>query len=270
MNPLWLLLISAMLLTLLFAGTWRFGIHCNNYSIVDAAWALSFSVVALLFALGGSGWPLRRTVIAIIIIIWSLRLGIYLSLRIMNHHPEEDLRYDVLRKRWQDQGLQKKFFGFFMAQALLVWLLMLPVYFICNNNESDFAPLEIAGVCLWIIGLWGEAIADRQLKKFKRKNATRPQSLCKEGLWKYSRHPNYFFQSLLWWGLFLCTLPIQSGWIAILAPLAMLYFILRVTGIPLTEELALKKRGAAYRAYQQTTSAFIPLPPKKHQGAPLS
>ena len=270
MNPIWLLPISAIFLALLFACTWRFGNKCNNYSVVDGIWALSFSGMALLYAVGGTGWPLRRIMIAGLIITWSLRLGIFLCLRIMHHHPQEDPRYAVLRKRWQGLTLKRKFFAFFMAQALLVWLLMLPVFFICNNTETAFFPLEIAGVCLWIIGLLGETIADRQLKNFKRENAKQPQSLCSTGLWKYSRHPNYFFQSLLWWGLFLCTLPIGGGWIAILAPMAMLFCILRVTGIPLTEELALQKRGDAYRQYQQTTSAFIPLPPKKYKEKPVS
>ena len=91
-----------------------------------------------------------------------------------------------------------------------------------------------------------------------------PLAVCQQGLWRFSRHPNYFFQSLLWWGLFLMALPISWGWTAIIAPLAMLHFILNVTGIPLTEELAIKKRGDLYRNYQRITSSFIPLPPNNH------
>ena len=262
MNPLWLLVVSALTLIAFFVGTWRLSVRHDNYSFVDATWALSFAGVAILFTAGGDGWLSRRVIIATLVAAWSLRLGTYLWRRIANHHPEEDPRYAILRERWQGAGLARTFLGFFLGQALLVWLLMLPVYFICRNAEVGFKLVEIAGFVLWFIGLSGEAISDHQLKKYKSKHASQPNSLCNEGLWKYSRHPNYFFQSLLWWGLFLCALPVSGGWIAILAPLAMLYFLLRVTGIPLTEELAIKKRGELYREYQRTTSAFVPLPPR--------
>ena len=125
-------------------------------------------------------------------------------------------------------------------------------------NAAEFAP---AVLVLRDGRLVGEAIADQQLKNFAR-NSDDKSAVCQVGLWKYSRHPNYFFQSLLWWGLFLAALAAPNGWIAILAPLAMLYTLLRVTGIPLTEKLSVKKRGDNYRHYQQTTSAFVPFPPK--------
>ena len=130
-----------------------------------------------------------------------------------------------------------------------------------NADDETARALEIVGFSVWLVGLIGEAIADQQLKNFAR-NSDDKSAVCQVGLWKYSRHPNYFFQSLLWWGLFLAALAAPNGWIAILAPLAMLYTLLRVTGIPLTEKLSVKKRGDNYRRYQQTTSAFVPLPPK--------
>ena len=255
--------ISAAMLIALFWFTWRLSVSHANYSFVDVVWSLAFAPVAILYAALGDGWLPRRFAIATIVAGWSLRLGTHLWRRVAAHHPAEDPRYRVLRERWSAGRLELKFLGFFLAQALLVWLLMLPVWLICRNGAGSFALVEIAGFLLWTIGLAGEGLADRQLRGFKAANSGEPAAICRAGLWRYSRHPNYFFQSLLWWGLFLIALPAAWGWTAILAPLAMLYFLLRVTGVPLAEELALQKRGDAWRDYQKTTSAFIPLPPRK-------
>ena len=260
-----LLLAGGALLAFLFVIAWRWSVRLDNYSFVDIAWALSFAPLAVLYAIGSAeaGWLPRRLLVGGLIAAWSLRLGTYLWKRVASHHPGEDPRYAVLRKRWEGEHLQRNFLGFFLGQALLVWLLMLPAFFLFRNPSPEFHPLEIAGLLLWCVGLIGEAISDRQLQNFKSKHASQPNSLCNEGLWKYSRHPNYFFQSLLWWGLFLVALPVDGGWLAVLAPLAMLFFLLRFTGIPLTEKLAVEKRGDLYREYQRSTSPFVPLPPRR-------
>lgn len=265
---IWLpLLISAGFLGALFTFTWRLSLRHDNFSFVDVAWALSFAPVALLYAALGDGWGWRRWTITLLIGGWSLRLGIHLWRRVAAHHPEEDPRYRVLRNRWDGEALGKNFLGFFLAQALLVWLLMLPLALIVANSAERFQVLEIVGLALWFLGLGGEALADHQLDRFKKSHAGDRNALCRDGLWRYSRHPNYFFQSLLWWGLFLVALPVNWGWTAILAPLAMLVFLLKITGIPLTEELSVEKRGDVYREYQRTTSAFVPLPPRKPTAA---
>jgi steroid 5-alpha reductase family enzyme len=260
MSPLSILLIGAALAAALFILTWRLSLRLDNFSFVDVAWALAFTPVAGLYAALGSGWMPRRLVIAALVVAWSIRLGTHLWRRVARHHPAEDARYRVLRQRWSG-SLASKFLGFFLGQALLVWLLTLPVFLVCRNDAIGFHPLEIAGFALWFIGLAGEGIADRQLERFKAASRGNPLALCREGLWSWSRHPNYFFQSLLWWGLFLAALPAAWGWTALLAPIAMLFFLLKITGIPLTEELALEKRGDLYRDYQRTVSAFIPMPP---------
>jgi steroid 5-alpha reductase family enzyme len=252
------LLTAAVLLATVFVAGWWWATRIDNYSIVDAIWALSFAPVAGIYAWLGEGWLPRRIVIGALLAAWGLRLGIHLARRIASHHPEEDRRYATLRDRWSGKGT---FLLFFLAQGLLVWLLTLPVHLICSDQTASLQWLEIVGFSVWLVGLVGEAIADQQLKNFAR-NSDDKSAVCQVGLWKYSRHPNYFFQSLLWWGLFLAALAAPNGWIAILAPLAMLYTLLRVTGIPLTEKLSVKKRGDNYRRYQQTTSAFVPLPPK--------
>lgn len=250
------LLIAAIILIVLFTLTWWLSVRLDNYSFVDVTWALSFAPVALWYAWSGQGWFWRRGGIALLVGAWSLRLGVYLWRRVATHHPREDARYAVLRQKWASNP-PRAFFAFFQAQAVLVWLLMIPVFWVTNRPESSFSPLEVCGVVLWLIALLGEGIADAQLAAFKRDNRD-PQAICQQGLWHYSRHPNYFFQSLLWWALFLMALPAPMGWTAIIAPAAMLHFLLNVTGIPLTEKLALEKRGDAFREYQRTTSAFVP------------
>lgn len=250
------LLIAALILATLFLITWRLSVKLDNYSFVDVTWALSFAPVAVWYGSTGAGWQSRRIVIASLVTAWSLRLGIYLWRRVASHHPKEDVRYAVLREKWQANP-PRSFLWFFLAQAALVWLLMLPVHLISQQTSTAFQPLEYIGLTLWLIALMGEGIADAQLAAFKRGNQD-PMGICQQGLWHYSRHPNYFFQSLLWWGLFLIALPAPWGWTAIIAPVAMLYFLLNVTGIPLTEKLSITKRGEAYREYQRTTSAFVP------------
>lgn len=259
-DPITLLRTGFAIVLVLFSLTWRLSVRKDNYSFVDVTWALAFAPVAGWYAATGAGWVPRRIAIAVLVGAWSLRLGAHLWRRVAAHHPREDARYAVLREKWRAHP-RRAFLLFFLAQAVLVWLLMLPVFLICGQTAPVFHPLEYAGLLLWGGALFGEAVADAQLARFLR---ARPgsQGVCREGLWRWSRHPNYFFQSLLWWGLFLMALPAPWGWTAVAAPLAMLHFLLNVTGIPLTEKLSVEKRGDAYRDYQHTTSAFIPWPPR--------
>ena len=247
---------GAALLVALFWATFRLSVRLDNYSFVDVTWALSFAPVAVGYAVLSGGWVPRRVVIGMLVAGWSLRLGNYLWGRVASHHPKEDARYAVLRETWKG-NLTGAFLKFFLMQAVLVWLLMLPVLLIASRVEAVWHPLEVAGLILWVVALMGEGLADVQLARFRQENPF-GKTVCQAGLWRYSRHPNYFFQSLLWWALFLMALPAEGGWWAILAPLAMLHFLLNVTGIPLTEKLSVEKRGEVYREYQRTTSAFVP------------
>ncbi|TDU73122.1 steroid 5-alpha reductase family enzyme [Prosthecobacter fusiformis] len=253
--------VAALILLTLFFLTWWLSLRLDNYSFVDVTWSLAFAPVAAWYAFANDGWMPRRVAIAVLVAAWSLRLGVHLWKRVASHHPKEDPRYAVLREKWK-KNRERAFLAFFLMQGLLVWLLMLPVHLISQQDAEAFHPLEYAGLGLWFLALTGEAIADAQLAGFKRTNKD-AKAVCQVGLWHYSRHPNYFFQSLLWWGLFLMALPAPWGWTAIVAPAAMLHFLLNVTGVPLTEKLSLEKRGDSFREYQRTTSAFVPWFPKK-------
>ncbi len=233
----------------------------NNYGIVDIAWSYAFGAVAAFYALFGSGWPVRRALMAALVVVWSLRLGTHLAIRVLGHHPVEDGRYAQLRKDWGANFISKMFW-FFQMQAVSVVVLAAGFLLIARNPAPTLSGFEIAGMILWLIAVTGESRADAQLAAFKR-NAANKGQVCDVGLWRYSRHPNYFFEWLTWVAFFVFALASPYGWIAIIGPASILYLLLRVTGIPMTEEQSVRSRGDAYRRYQQTTSAFIPWPPKK-------
>lgn len=230
----------------------------ENYGYVDVAWAYAFGAVALLYGWFGPGWSLRRIALASMVILWSVRLGSHLLRRVHRHHPAEDGRYVQLRHAWAAH-FHARMFGFFQLQSLSVILLSAPFLLAMVNPDRRFHPLELAGVTLWFIALCGEALADAQLAAHQRA-ATSRGTVCTRGLWRYSRHPNYFFEWLIWLGFALFTLGSPWGGFALLAPATMLYLLFRVTGIPLNEAQSLRTKGEAYRRYQETTSVFLPLP----------
>lgn len=261
MSALTLILTALAALCLAFALLYFLARRVDNYGIVDVAWSYAFAALASFYALAGPGWPLRRALIAALAVVWSLRLGTHLAIRVIGHHPVEDGRYVQLRRDWAGV-FAPKMFGFFQLQAATVVLLGAAFVLAAVNPTPDLHPLEYAGAALWLLAISGEALADAQLARFKRDPSNKGK-VCNVGLWHYSRHPNYFFEWLIWVSFFVFALGSPYGWIALIGPASILYLLLRVTGIPLTEEQSLRSRGDAYRRYQQTTSAFIPWFPKK-------
>jgi steroid 5-alpha reductase family enzyme len=249
-------IIAALIVFALFTFTWWLSRKLDNYSFVDVTWSYALGVVAPIYAAFGTGAELRRWLAASIAMLWSIRLGTYLCLRVARHHPHEDVRYTVLREKWKDR-LSWNFFLFFQAQGILILLLSAPIFLACLNKRNELSAIEIIGLAVWACGFIGESVSDLQMNAFKRDPSNRGK-VCQSGLWRYSRHPNYFFESVIWFGFWLFACGSPYGWITFYAPAMILYFLLRVTGIPLTEECAVKSKGDAYREYQRTTSAFIP------------
>ncbi len=243
---------------------WIIQQRIGNAGIVDIGWAYSLGLLALLDAVLGSAPTLPRWTMAAMVVLWAGRLGTHLFRRVVGK-PEEG-RYQQLRSQWSS-GTAWKFLLFFEAQAVLDILLSIPFLLVCADPSApanlNFA--EIAGIVIWVIAVAGESVADAQLAHFKRQ--ADHGAVCRDGLWNYSRHPNYFFEWLVWIGWALFALPVHWGWIAWSAPLLMLFFLLRVTGIPATEEQSLRSKGEAYAEYQRTTSAFIPWFPKRGKPA---
>lgn len=265
MSPLLLILSAWVGLSLLFAGLYLVCRRLDNYGFVDVAWSYAFALLAGWYSLGGPGWPARRILIASLAVIWSLRLGTHLLRRVAGHHPVEDGRYVQLRKDWEG-NFGPKMAGFFQLQASSVVLLGLPFFLPVLNSTPAFHPLELLGAALWLVAIVGESVADAQLAAFKRNPAHRGQ-VCAVGLWSLSRHPNYFFEWMVWVSFLVIALGSPWGWLSVISPASILYLLLKVTGIPLTEEQSLRSKGEAYRRYQQTTSAFVPWLSKKQAGS---
>jgi steroid 5-alpha reductase family enzyme len=248
-----LFLIGLAIAASCFAIVWGIGVKIKNYGFLDVAWSYGIAVLAPLYAAMGTGYLPRRWAATVIGVAWSLRLGTYILIRVLKHHPAEDPRYEALRARWPGTGM---FLAFFQLQALVVAIFSLP-FLLAAFNPAPLKTVEFIGLIISALALGGEALADWQMSRFKSAPANRGQ-VCQSGLWRYSRHPNYFFEAVVWVGFALFALGSPYGWIALSCPLLMLYFLLKVTGIPLTEEYAVRSKGAVYREYQRSTSAFIP------------
>lgn len=264
MNGLELMVIAIVALGLLFALLFLFARRIDNYSVVDVAWSYAFGALVAFYALAAEGWLVRRILMAGIVVAWALRLGSHLWRRVKGHHPVEDGRYLEMRESWQ-ANLGRRMFLFFQFQAVSVVVLGLPFVFAVTNADAALHPLEIAGALLWLVAWIGESVADAQLARFKRDPSNRGR-VCDVGLWRYSRHPNYFCEWLIWVGFFLVGATAPWGWTGILAPAGILYLLLNVTGVPPTEAQSLRSRGDAYRRYQATTNAFFPWCPKAPSG----
>ena len=253
LNTLWPVAVFAVVLMLFI---WWLARRINNLGIVDIAWSYAFAPAAIFFAVTTHGDVTRRWLIASMATLWSLRLGTHLYFRVASHHPHEDVRYAELREKW-GKNLKSQALIFFELQAVLIVLLSAPFLIACLNVRPGISVLEWAGMGGWALAIVGETVADWQLKRFR----SRPENkgkICQVGLWNYSRHPNYFFEWLVWVGFFLFAWDSPGGCFTVFCPALMLFFLLRVTGIPMTEELSVKSKGAAYREYQRTTSAFVP------------
>ncbi len=244
----------------LMAIVWLIARLLNNAGVVDVAWSFGFIPVVLAFAALGPGAPARRYLIAAMVCIWALRLGSHIAIRVAKHHPEEDGRYGELRRMYPNHPWLM-FFGFFQLQAVLLAVLAVPFVIASMNPAPGLGVWEWSGVAIWLVAMLGEAMADAQLAKFRADPGNKGRT-CKVGLWRYSRHPNYFFEWLIWVGYFVFAMGSPTGWLAVVSPALMLFFLFKVTGIPATEAHALKSRGDEYREYQRTTSGFVPWFPK--------
>ena len=251
--------LGGALLCLMQAGFWLWQVRTRNAGWVDVGWALGLAVMALVAAALGPAPLERRLLVGLMGGLHGLRLGFHLWRRVASE-PHEDGRYQAIRAAWQT-GLNAKFFLFFQGQALLDVFLGLPFLLAAWNPRPGLHPLEWAAAALWL-GAWlGEALADGQLRRFKARPEAKGRT-CREGLWRFSRHPNYFFEWLVWVAYLLLALSAPCGWIATLCPALMLFFLLRVTGIPYTEAQSLRSRPEDYARYQRETSSFIPWFPK--------
>jgi steroid 5-alpha reductase family enzyme len=238
---------------------WLIHLPLRNAAIVDAGWAGELALLGGLYGILGAGWAPRRAATAVMALVWGLRLSLYLLFTRVIGQPEEG-RYVQLRRQWRT-NIAFRFLLFFEFQAVLCIVLGVPFLLAAENPRPAFSLLEYAALVLWVVAIAGEIAADMQLNAFKSNPANRGKT-CRAGLWNYSRHPNYFFEWLIWVCFSLFALDSKYGYLALISPALMLYFLFKVTGIPATEAQALRTRGEEYRRYQQTTSAFVPWFPR--------
>lgn len=233
----------------------------RNATLVDAGWAVSLVVLAAVYCILGAGEFEHRILIATMAGLENLRIA-YLVLGRAGADKEEDPRYQELRRRWREKGREQLTFGiFYQAQAFVALILSAPVLLAAFNKTDGIEIVEWVGAGIWLLAASLESVADAQLTRFKADPDNKGKVL-KEGLWRYSRHPNYFFQWLTWVAYAIVALGAPYGWIGFLAPAIMLFLIFRITGIPPAEESSLKSRGDAYRRYQDETSVFVPWFPR--------
>jgi len=243
------------------SGVWLWAKKITNAGIVDVFWAFNFPVIAVIIFFLAEGLESRNLLICLMVILAGSRLGMHLWQRVIGHIDEEEGRYKQLRKEWAPAA-DKKFFWFFQFQGISNVILSAPFFLIALNPKPVIHWLEYTGIGVWILAVAGEAIADRQLAQFKKRPENKGE-VCNAGLWNYSRHPNYFFQCLMWTAYFIFAVTAPWGWIAVISPAIIIHLILNVTGIPATEEQAIRSKGDKYIHYQQTTSALIPWFKKK-------
>jgi steroid 5-alpha reductase family enzyme len=254
-----LAIVAGMMLVL-----WIIHLLIRNAAVVDVGWAAGLGTLAIFYALAGPGYPARKWAMASMAGFWGLRLAAYLTMSRVVGQSEEG-RYVQLRQEWKTH-LALRFLFFFEFQALLDVLLSLPFLIACLNPNAPLWTIEKIGAGIWLIAIVGEAFADGQLNKFK-KNPGNHGKTFRGGLWRYSRHPNYFCEWLIWVGYAVFALGSPWGWLGLISPALILYFLLSATGIPATEAQALRSRGTDYRMYQRTTSSFVPWFPKKEEAS---
>ena len=231
----------------------------RNAGIVDVVWSFGLAGAAILVAATGTGAALPRLLLAVLGGAWGLRLGLHLWQRVRGE--AEDGRYAQLRQRWGNAPL--KWLAMFQLQALLVALFALPFVAVAANPLAGWNAWFVAGLSAWLGSVAGEAIADRQLARFRADPGNRGKT-CRSGLWRYSRHPNYFFEWLHWFAYVLLAVGSPLAALAWSGPVVMYAFLRWISGIPWTEQQALRSRGDDYARYQRTTPMLIPWFPKEH------
>jgi steroid 5-alpha reductase family enzyme len=239
---------------------WLVSLRLRNASIVDVYWGPGFAAIAALsFALAEAPGP-RAALLLAMASLWGLRLGAFLAWR--SRGRGEDLRYAAMRRRHGERFGRVSLYTVFALQAALMWVISLPLQLAAlRPGAAPLGALDALGVALAATGLFFEAVGDWQLARFKADPQNRGRVMDR-GLWRYTRHPNYFGDSLVWWGLFAVAASTPAGPWTVASPALLTFLLLRVSGVPLLER-SLARTRLGYRDYVERTSAFLPLPPRR-------
>ena len=250
---------AALTIAVLMISTWIISLLVKNASIVDIVWGFGFVCVAWAVRLRVDGLAARQNLLVAMTTIWGLRLAIYLFIR--NHGKGEDYRYVRMRKHWGPRFPLISLGTVFATQGLLMFLVSLPVQLGQTELTPDLGVLAWIGVALWMVGLFFEGVGDAQLARFK-KNPANAGIVMDKGLWRYTRHPNYFGDACVWWGIALVAAETTVGRWGLIGAVVMTTLLRRVSGVTLLEK-SLVKRRKGYVEYVERTSPFVPRPPRK-------
>jgi steroid 5-alpha reductase family enzyme len=231
----------------------------KNNSIVDMAWGIGFVIIAIYTLLIGENYNFPSVIVTTLVFIWGTRLFYHILKR--NLGKPEDFRYAAWRKEWGKWVVPRAFLQVFMLQGAIMLIIAYPI--IMNNAtvKGSLGLLEIIGLTIWIVGFIFEALGDKQLKDFIADKGNKGH-IMKEGLWKYTRHPNYFGEATMWWGIFIISIPSNSGILGIISPITITLMLLFVSGVPMLEKHY--KDNKEFQEYAKVTSKFIPWFPRKH------
>ncbi|MFZ9629613.1 MAG: DUF1295 domain-containing protein [Ilumatobacteraceae bacterium] len=249
---------AALVIAVLMVATWLVSLVVRNASIVDVVWGLGFVAVAWAVRLTADGVTARQNLLVALVTVWGLRLATYLGWR--NHGKGEDYRYRAMRKHWGTRFPVVSLFTVFVLQGVLMWTVSLGVQLAQTADTPSLGLLAAIGVVVWAVGIFFEAVGDLQLARFKA-DATNAGKVMDRGLWRYTRHPNYFGDSCVWWGIALVCAETGIGRWGILGALIMTVLLVRVSGVALLEK-SLSKRKPEYAEYVRRTSSFVPRPPR--------
>ena len=252
------MLIGLAAIVLLFTGLWVVSVILKNSSIVDMWWGPGILLIGLTYFMTTSGAPGRARMVVSLLALWAIRLAWHIGARNIGHG--EDFRYAKWRQERGASWWWFSYFKVFVLQSVIAWIISTPLYFaIAPATPPRLTPLDVAGAIVFAIGFLFEAIGDGQLRRFKAEPANAGRVLD-TGLWRYTRHPNYFGEALLWWGFGLCALSTGS-YLGLIGPAIMTWLLIRVSGVSLLEQ-TLKTTKPGYAEYIQRTSAFVPMPPR--------
>jgi steroid 5-alpha reductase family enzyme len=254
--------LNLLAILILMTGLWLVSLQLRNASIADIFWGLGFVLISWLTFIRANGYGGRKLLICLLVTIWGLRLSIYIARR--NYGQGEDRRYKAWRAEHGEQFWWISFFTVFGIQGILLWLISL----VTQAGQLSQTPgrivwLDLLGLLVWLVGFFFEAVGDWQLSKFRSDPQNRGR-VMQNGLWAYSRHPNYFGETLIWWGLFLITLSTPMGIWTIISPLTITVLLLKVSGVTLLEKTIVDTRPE-YREYIKHTNAFFPWFSKKEK-----
>jgi steroid 5-alpha reductase family enzyme len=250
--------ITALAVGALMLATWLLSLARRDASIVDVVWGLGFAMIAVIGAFVGTGNS-RTRLVATLTLFWGIRLAGHLYQR--NRGTGEDYRYAAMRRRWGNRFPVVSLFTVFLLQGVLMFAVSLPVQAAQTaTTPSTLTAVDAVGTALWLTGFLFEVVGDEQLRRFKA-DPENEGEVMDRGLWRYTRHPNYFGDATLWWGLGVMALATGAWW-SVVGPIVMTVLLLRVSGVPLLER-RLKRTRPAYAEYAARTSSFIPLPPNE-------